>query len=82
MDREGKDIQKYLVLWKNSAFVVMRDCKCNPCAGGEGALQLSTLQWRRPRWGLPGRAGARSQRDTVSTTLLSATISAPLLCCS
>lgn len=27
MDK-GKDIQKYSVLLKNSAFVVMRDCKC------------------------------------------------------
>lgn len=44
--REGKDIQKYSVLLKNSAFVVMRDCKWEPHSDNEGALQLSTLKWR------------------------------------
>lgn len=31
--REGKHIEKYFILLKNSAFVVMRDCKCKPHTG-------------------------------------------------
>lgn len=44
--REGKDIQKYSVLLKNSAFVMMRDCRCEPCTDNKRAFQLSTLKWR------------------------------------
>lgn len=46
MDK-GKDIQKYSVLLKNSALVVMRDCRREPHPDSEGALRLSTWKWRQ-----------------------------------
>lgn len=36
--REGKDVQKYSVLLKNSVFVMVRDCICQPHDDNEGAL--------------------------------------------
>lgn len=47
MDKEKANIQKYSVLLKNSAFVSDGDCQWEPHTENEGALQLSTLKWRR-----------------------------------
>lgn len=49
---------------KNSAFIVMQDCKCEPPPDNEGALQLSTLVWRR--------TGGADRQSTLSRSQLTA----------